>query len=64
MPRDFDRKTASPTESAVMLDQAIREHSGAGILNPYLPGRSVVDCKDVCATGGISWPWAAVGIPG
>lgn len=31
---DFDRKMASPTESAVRLDQAVREHSGAGILNP------------------------------
>ncbi len=30
---DFDRKMASPTESAVRLDQAVREHSGAGILN-------------------------------
>lgn len=29
--QDFDRKRASPTESAVRLDSAIREHSGAGI---------------------------------
>ena len=33
MPWDFDRKMASPTESAVRLDQAAREHSGAGISN-------------------------------
>jgi hypothetical protein len=33
LPWDFDRKMASPTESAVRLDQAAREHSGAGILN-------------------------------
>ena len=31
--KELDRKRASPTESAVRLDQADREHSGAGILN-------------------------------
>ena len=29
--RELDRKMASPTESAVRLDSAIREHSGAGL---------------------------------
>ena len=30
---EADRKMASPTESAVMVERADREHWGAGILN-------------------------------
>ncbi len=50
MPRNFDRKTASPTESAVTLGQAIREHSGADILNLFADSRNIrltfVTCQE------------------
>ena len=56
MPWDFDRKMASPTESAVRLDQADREHSGAGILNrKTVAGRSLVGIPGwhpLCAESG------------
>ena len=43
-----DRNTASPTESAVRLVQADREHSGAGILNRMDLSRNIREARVTC----------------